>query len=115
MVLADGIIEAKELETLYRIGTESYGLSPEEITQAIKESGTSFISPQTLEGKIHMLYDLCQIAWADGVIDDSEINLLKKYILKMGFIPENADEITSFMLESVQQGRSLSEILSQIQ
>lgn len=115
MVLADGIIEAKELETLYRIGTENYGLTLEQITEAIKESGTSFVSPQSLEDKIRMLYDMCRIAWADDVIDESETNLLKKYIVKMGFHPENADEITSYMLNSVKQGKSLTEILSQIQ
>ncbi len=115
MVLADGIIEAKELEMLYRIGTENYGLTLEQITEAIKESGTSFVSPQSLEEKIQTLYDMCRIAWADDVIDESETNLLKKYILKMGFQTENADGITSFMLESVKQGKTVSEILSQIQ
>ena len=115
MVLADGIIEAKELEMLYRIGTENYGLTLEQITEAIKESGTSFVSPQSLEEKIQTLYDMCRIAWADDVIDESETNLLKKYILKMGFQTENADGIASFMLESVKQGKTVSEILSQIQ
>lgn len=115
MVLADGIIEAKELETLYRIGTENYGLTLEQITQAIKESGTSFVSPQSLEDKIRTLYDMCQIAWADGVIDESEINLLKKYVVKMGFQPENANEITSFMLDRVKQGKNVTEILNEIQ
>lgn len=115
MVLADGIIEAKELETLYRIGRENYGLTLEEITQAIKESGTSFIAPQSLEDKIRTLYDMCKIAWADGEIDESELNLLKKYIVKMGFEPKNTDDITSFMLESVKEGHTVTEILSQIQ
>lgn len=115
MVLADGIIEAKELETLYRIGTENYGLTLEQITEAIKESGTSFVSPLSLEDKIQTLYDMCRIAWADGVIDESETNLLKKYIIKMGFQPENADAISSFMLDSVKQDKTVSEILSQIQ
>ena len=115
MVLADGIIEAKELETLYRIGTENYGLTLEQITEAIKESGTSFISPQSLEDKIQTLYNMSRIAWADGVIDESEINLLKRYIIKMGFQTEHADEIASFMLESVKEGKSVPEILSQIQ
>lgn len=115
MVLADGIIEAPELETLYRIGTENYGLSPEEINQAIREAGTSFIEPQSMKDKIQFLHDMCRIALADNVIDDSELALLRKYIIKMGFLPENADEITSFMIESVRSGKSVTEILNLIQ
>lgn len=115
MVLADGIIEAKELETLYRIGTENYGLTPEEITSAIKEAGTSFIAPQSLDEKVSLLYNMCQIAWADGVIDDSEVKLLHKYIIAMGFKPENAESISDFMFQSVKDGKTISEILNEIQ
>lgn len=38
MILADGIIDAREMETLYRIGREEYGISQKEIDLAIKES-----------------------------------------------------------------------------
>ena len=31
MVLADGIVHPKEMETLYRIGLENYGLTEDEI------------------------------------------------------------------------------------
>lgn len=115
MVLADGIIEAPELETLYRIGIDNYGLTPEEISQAIRESGTSFIEPQSLKAKIQFLHDMCSIALADGITDDSEIALLKKYIIKMGFHHENADAIATVMFESVKNGKSVNDILSQIQ
>ena len=38
MVLADGIIDARELEVLYRIGRDTYGIPAEEINNAIRES-----------------------------------------------------------------------------
>ena len=56
MVLADGIIDARELETLYRIGTEQYGLTQEEITATVRDAGTSFIMPTELSDKIRFLY-----------------------------------------------------------
>lgn len=115
MVLADGIIEATELETLYRIGTENYGLSPEEINHAIKEAGTSFIEPQSMRDKIRFLHDMCCIVLADNKIDESELVLLRKYVIKMGFLPEHVEEIISFMLENVKNGKSVTEILTQIQ
>jgi len=39
MVLADGIVHPKELEALYRIGIEIYGLTEEEISKSEVSSG----------------------------------------------------------------------------
>lgn len=33
MILADGIIDAKEMETLYEIASRNYGLTPEDKSQ----------------------------------------------------------------------------------
>ena len=63
MVLADGIIDAKELETLYKIGIEQYGLSQSEITATVRDAGSSFVMPNTLAGKIRFLYNMAQIAY----------------------------------------------------
>lgn len=114
MVMADGIVEAKELETLYRIGKENYKLSEEEINEAIVSSGTSFVAPTNIEEKISILYEMSEIAWADGNIDDSERNLLQKYAIRMGFKEENSKEIATFMLEQVKAGTSLDAILSEL-
>lgn len=114
MVMADGIVEAKELETLYRIGKENYELSEEEVNEAIVSSGTSFVVPTNIEEKISILYEMSEIAWADGDIDDSERNLLQKYAIRMGFKEENSKEIATFMLEQVKVGTSLDTILSEL-
>lgn len=45
MILADGVVDSRELETVYRIGRENYGLSAEEIMSTVRDSGTSFILP----------------------------------------------------------------------
>ena len=101
MILADGVIDAKELEMLYKIGTDSYGLSPTEITQTVRDAGSSFVVPQLLSDKITLLYEMAQIAWADGSIDPEEIHLLRKYTLKMGFEELNVNEIVDLLLFSV--------------
>ena len=46
---------------------------------------------------------MAQIAYADGEIDPSERELLKKYISRMGFIDENIEGIAEFLLDSVQK------------
>lgn len=114
MVLADGIIDARELETLYRIGTEQYGLTQEEITATVRDAGTSFIMPTELSDKIRFLYNMAQIAYADGEIDNTEIDLMKRYIRKMNFAEENINAIADYMFDSVKEGKSINSILMHI-
>ena len=112
MVLADGIIDAKELETLYRIGTEQYGLTQDEIIATVRGAGSSFIIPDTLEGKVRFLYNLAEIAFADGVIDYTEVELMKRYIAKMGFENQNIDGIADFLFQAAKDGKKLDEVIN---
>lgn len=114
MVLADGVIDARELETLYKIGIEQYGLTQSEIIDTIKNAGSSFLVPSTLEGKIRFLFNMVQIAYADGEVDASEEALLKKYIAKMEFADENIDGIADFLLDAVKNGITEKDIISSV-
>lgn len=114
MVLADGVIDIKELETLYRIGREHYNVSADEINQAIRESGTSFIMPENLESKIRLLYNLTEIALADGVLDVTEKNLLKRYAKRMNFLDENIDDIVDWMVEKVKGKEPIEQVFKEI-
>lgn len=114
MMLADGIVQAKELEVLYRIGQENYHLTPEEINKTVVTAGTSFIAPEKTEDKIAILYEMAEIAWADGEIDETERSLLARYAVRLGFKEENAESITEFMLQQVKDGVSQKDVISQI-
>ena len=114
MVISDGIVESKELETLYRIGQENYHLSPEDITKYISSVGTSYSVNDNIEIQIGILYEMAEIAWADGVIDDSEKRLLSRYAVRFGFAKENADAITDFMLEQVKNCVSKKDVINLI-
>ena len=111
MVVADGIIDVNELEALYKIGKEQYGLSQEQINQAIIQNGSSFIIPENIEAKIQFLYNLGVIAWSDGILEDSEVALMKKYVIRMGFLEENCDAISNFIFDCVKQGKSIDETI----
>ncbi|WP_347718974.1 TerB family tellurite resistance protein [uncultured Alloprevotella sp.] len=110
MVLADGIAHPKEMETLYRIGVENYGLTNEQITKEIAEESFSTFIPETPEDKIKLLYELALIAWADGVIEESEKKLLKRYAILFGIKEELSDEFVNFLLKKVQDNVSENEI-----
>ena len=114
MILADGIIDARELETLYKIGIEQYHLTQEEITAVVRDAGSSFILPTTLQGKVQFLYNLAMIALADGTVDPEEKALLNRYITRMGFEDANADGIAEFLFESIRNDKSFDEIMSMI-
>jgi uncharacterized tellurite resistance protein B-like protein len=114
MVIADGVVEAKELETLYRIGRENYHLTSEEINKNVVTAGTSFVAPEKMEDRISILYEMAEIAWADGIIDDTEKSLLAKYAVRLGFQEENANDIAEYMLHQVKEGVTLAEVINQI-
>ncbi len=112
MALADGIVDLKELQVLYKIGLDNYGLTPEEINEAVRDGGTSFLIPESVEDRIVILYNMAKIAWADGKIDEAERNLLSKYVVRLDFMPENADAITQFMLDCVKDGLRAEDVIS---
>ena len=114
MVLADGEITWEELSTLYRIGKECYGLTDEKISSTVREVGTSYVLPTTLDDKVRLLYHLSEIAWADGVIDAQEKTLLADFARKMGFEENNVDGIVDYMLSQVGEKVSLEEVISDI-
>ena len=114
MVVADGVIDARELETLYRIGRDNYGLSANEISQAVTEAGATFPLPTDLKSQVNLLYEMAIIAWADGIIEDSEKHLLKSYALKMGFKEENLVEIVDFLLLRAKYNTPFDKVLNEI-
>ncbi len=114
MVMADGIVNAKELETLYRIGQNNYGLTPEEINSNVVSSGSSFVAPEAIEDRIGILYEMAEIVWADGEADTTERSLLERYAVRLGFKEENAKGITDFLLQQVKEKVSREDVVKQI-
>lgn len=114
MVLADGEITWEELSALYRIGKECYGLTDEKISNTVKEAGTSYALPTTLNEKVKLLYHLSEIAWADGKIDQQEKNLLAGYARRMDFEEKNIDGIVDYMLSQVESKVPLETVMSEI-
>lgn len=114
MMLADGIVQAKELEVLYRIGKENYHLTSEEINKTVITAGTSFVAPDKMEDRISILYEMAEIAWADGEIDETEKSLLARYAVRLGFMEENTEDIIEFMIQQVKDGVNQKDVISQI-
>lgn len=114
MVMADGIVHPKEMETLYRIGTKTYGLTLEEITESVKSSGISSVIPELPEERISMLYEMALIAWADGEVENSERNLLRRYAIRYGIVEEYIDQLVDFLLEKAKNNIKVEDIVNEL-
>lgn len=113
MIVADGDVAISELDELYRIARENYGLTQEEINEAVLTGGSAFYIPDSDEEKIRYLYDLALIAAADG-IQDSEITLLKNYAVKFGFLDQNISDLVDLLLKFAKKKTPIQDILSLI-
>lgn len=114
MVMADGIVHPKELETLYRIGVEIYGLTQDEITQSIVSAGKTMVIPETPEEKTSLLYEMALVAWADGELEESERKLLKRYALLYGVEENHVDELVEYLLEKAKNNVKEEDIIKDL-
>ena len=114
MVMADGIVHPKEMETLYRIGLEQYGLSEEEINEGVKSAGVSSVIPELPEERISVLYEMAVIAWADGELEDSERNMLRRYASMYGVNEESIDELVDFLLDQAKKNVDEKDVIKQL-
>ena len=114
MVMADGIVHPKEMETLYRIGLENYGLTESEINEGVKSAGVSSVIPELPEERIAVLYEMAIIAWADGVLEDSERNMLRRYASMYCVNEESIDELVDFLLEKAYNNTDEIEVIKEL-
>lgn len=111
MVMADGTADPNEMTTLYRIGIENYGLTQEEMSEVISQGGVSTFIPELYSERIKLLYQMAIIAWADGVIEESEHTFLQRYASKFGIQEDKVKDFVDFLLSKVQEGVSEDEII----
>ena len=114
MVMADGIVHPKEMETLYRIGLKNYGLTESEIDESIKSAGVSTTIPELPEERIAVLYEMALIAWADGELEESERNMLRRYASLYGVNEASIDELVDFLLDKAKNNVDEQEVLKEL-
>lgn len=113
LALSDGYLDFTELQTLYDIGVE-HGITPEQINQLVLTANIAPKVPEDIGEKVECLYDLTRMAWADGKIAQEERDIIKKCVIRYGFLPENAIGIVDYFIESVKENKSKTDILNEI-
>ena len=111
MAFTDDNFDVLELQMLYHFAEER-GVGQEQLNEVLLNPSQDSIIPEELEDKIEYLYDLALMIWADGVATEDEVNTLKKYCIKFGFLEENVEDICEFLLENAKQKVSKKELIN---
>jgi uncharacterized tellurite resistance protein B-like protein len=93
LAASDGVI-SKEEQTMLDGFARKLEISEKEYKEVMDPTKKFPIEPPTSsEKRMERLYDLFRIIFADHVIDDQEMVLLKKYAIGLGFSDENAKTV----------------------
>lgn len=103
-----------ELKLLYDFA-EDRGV-PKETLDELLLNPSQFTAkiPEDIISKITYLYELCQMIWADGQVDENEKTTLRKYIKMFGFEEENVSDLSEYLLGAVEENISLEDILKEL-
>tara|TARA_B100001059_G_C17674459_1_gene496249 strand:- start:549 stop:953 length:405 start_codon:yes stop_codon:yes gene_type:complete len=113
IALSDENFSHLEMQLLYKFAEER-AISKIELDAILTGYAGDVIVPQTLEMKIEYLYDFALMIWADEVVSIDEEITLKKYIKVFGFIEENIDELSAYLLRSAKEHKPKNEILAEL-
>lgn len=113
IAFSDDNFDILEMQMLYKFA-EKRGIAKEDLNQILLNPSHQTLIPETLELRIEYLYDLALMICVDNKITEDEINTLRKYCSKFGFLDENVNSITDFLIESAKNNLSKQEIIDKI-
>jgi len=114
MAFTDDNFHPLELKMLYNFAKER-GVSKDKLDELLLNPiEASAKIPENLDEKITYLYQLSEMIWADGKVDDNERSTLNKYVKLFKFKEENADELTEYLLSAVENKISLANVLKEL-
>lgn len=114
MILADGKVDQKELNSMYEIGTRVYNVSPEEINKVLLSGEVVFYKPESEEDRVLYLYDLACISVSDKVIPAAERMLLENYARKFDVEESQIPNLVEFLIDCAKKNLSQSELLNEL-
>ena len=114
MAFTDDNFHPLELKMLYSFA-EDRGVPREQLDKLLLNPIEAKASiPDNINDKITYLYQLSQMIWADGEVDENERSTLAKYIKMFGFKEENVNELSEYLLSAVEKGISLDHVLKEL-
>lgn len=114
LAMCDDELDLSEQMLLFKIAQE-HGISEEYLGQWMSERHEQVTIPERIEDRITHLYDLSCMVWADGKATEAERQMLRNFVLRYEFLPDNADAIVEYFLQAIQEQRSVESIISEFQ
>ncbi|MEX0608862.1 MAG: hypothetical protein WD016_10940 [Balneolaceae bacterium] len=114
IALSDTQIDSTELLLLYQFG-QNKGVEREKIEALLLNADkVTFTIPEDVVTKIKYLYEFALMIWADGKIDEFEVNALHKFCFKFGFKSENVKELSDFLLDEAKQQSEIDAVIKKV-
>ncbi len=109
----DGKMAAPELELLHKEGRK-FGLTDPEIDTLIKsEAHHHYQPPYSLKDKFTELYNIAEMILADGIIEEGEKRMIRKYAISAGFDDKAIEKLIPLLLEGVARGDDEEKLLNE--
>lgn len=113
MALTDGDFSPLEWKMLYEFATER-NVSKEDLDNILLTTTGNLEVPESVEEKLEYLYDFSRMVWADGFVSDDERTTLEKFCRKFGFLDENIQGLSDYLIKAVQEGKTKAEIIAEL-
>jgi uncharacterized membrane protein YebE (DUF533 family) len=96
----DGHMHEKEERLLYRIA-KRYGLKDRQVKQLVDSNEKyTIIVPDNHNDKMNLLYDLVLMVYADGIVDEHEIEFCEEAVKQFGM----KKGLVTWLLEEFERG-----------
>ena len=114
LMRVDGRVEESEMALLNRLARK-LSLTDEQVKQIMENPNDyPMIPPVSREERYERLIQLAQMILSGSSVEETEVRLIKKYALHLGFTSEKTEEIYPQIMEALQNGNSRDEVLEKI-
>lgn len=97
---ADGHLHPDEEKMIYKMG-DKYGLKDRQVASLLRSNKqTDLHIPKTHDQKMDQLYDIVMMVYADGVVDQSEIDFCEEIVERF----ELKKDIVAWLIKIFDQG-----------
>lgn len=111
VAMSDDVITDTEKEFLDRLA-RNLDISDADYKTILKDYKTHPINPPvSYDSRLERLFDLTRMVWADGVKEEAQVSLLRKFCVGLGFHAVNVKYVTDKALELIKNSADLEEFI----
>ena len=109
VAMSDDVITDSEKEFIDRLA-RNLDISDADYKAILKDYKSHPINPPvSYDSRLERLFDLTRMVWADGVKEDAQVSLLRKFCVGLGFHAVNVKYVTDKALELIRNNADLEE------